>query len=210
VDSGWKGIAESVLAEAGIVVQRDSSALIPYLDSDWSSLRTRFRSATRTWWGPGDAVYPFGLEQLPLPGDRFSSFCALVLAEGESDALAVREHFASHEDAVAVHYYALGVPGANCFRPEWRVVCEPYDLLYAVGDGDPAGRRFVHDVRRIVPWARPVVCPDGLDLRALLQSEGLQSVLPLLRASDAFVEKEYAVLHGNDLDHARALVAGEP
>jgi hypothetical protein len=209
VSAGWKGIADLVLAGAGIVIDSDGVAAIPYGDSDGSLLRTRFRSGTRAWWGPGEDMSPFGLEQLPWPDDCFPSFCALLVTEGESDALAAREHFAFHGDAVAVHYDVLGVPGATCFRPEWRVVCEPYDVLYAVGDGDAAGQKFAFDIRRIVPWARPVVCPEGRDLRDLLQEHGIEPVLGLLRESDRAAEAEYALLHAPDLETARAWLEGQ-
>jgi hypothetical protein len=204
VSAGWKGIAHAVLAGAGIVIDSDGVAAIPYRDSHGSLLRMRFRSETRAWWGPGEDVYPFGLEQLPPPGDRFPSFCALLLTEGESDALAAREHFAFHDDKFALHYDVLGVPGATCFRPEWRVVCEPYDLLYVVGDGDDAGQNFAYDVRRHVPWVRPVVCPPGCDLRDLLQKQGIEPLLALLRGADAVVEAEYALLRADDVETAQA------
>lgn len=200
--SGWKGIADTVLAEAGIVITAGVAA-IPYRDSDGSLLRMRYCTPERTWWGPGDGVHLFGLEQLPHHGSCHPSYCALLLTEGESDCLAAREVFNLHADARAVEYFAVGVPGARSFKPEWRVVCEPFDLVYVVGDGDKAGRDFAWSVRRHVPWVRPVVCPDGRDLRDLLQTYGLTPVVELLRAADALAESAYALAPAPDPIHTR-------
>jgi hypothetical protein len=204
VVSGWKGIAESVLAEAGIVVSSDGLASIPYRDSGGALLRMRYRTPERSWWGPGEETYPFGLERLPHPGSRYPSYCALIVAEGESDSLAAREHFDLYDDEQAVEYFVLGMPGARSFRPEWQVVAAAFDLVYVIGDGDEAGHAFAWDVRRHVPWARPVVCPDGRDLRDLLQAEGLAPVRALLRAADADADLEYALLLAPDSTHHRA------
>jgi Protein of unknown function (DUF3631) len=204
----WRGIDPDVLAEAGVSMNADGVAEIPYRDRDGSVLRMRYRSDARSWWGRGEEIVLFGLETLPRPGDPYSGFCALILTEGESDALAAREHLRGHEDDVAVRYLVLGCPGARMFRPEWRAVCEPFDVVYVVGDGDDAGHAFVSDVRSEVVWARPVVCPEGRDLRDLLQREGVGALVPLLRGADETARLQDALFHAPDLATAETWLEG--
>jgi DNA primase len=59
-------------------------------------------------------------------------------------------------------------------------VIEPFDLVYAIGDGDQSGREFAWRVRGAIPWARPVVLPEGRDLRDLLQAGDEQQLHDLL------------------------------
>jgi hypothetical protein len=191
---GWKAISQPVLDEAGVTVEGDV-ARVPCCDSDGSVLRVRFRARKRAWWGPGDGVHLFGLETLPRPGSWLPRSGALILAEGESDCLAAREHLRFHTDETAISYWVLGVPGARAFQSEWRIACEPFDVIYAVGDGDAAGRAFAFSTCEHVPWVRPVVCPEGRDLRDLLQHDGLDALLGLLREADALAEAECLFPH---------------
>jgi DNA primase len=127
----------------------------------------------------------FALEQLT----GFDRGDPLLITEGESDTLAARE----------AGFQALGCPGAHAFRPEWRDLIEDFSRIHAVGDGDEAGQSFAWSVRAAVPWARPVVCPTGEDLRSLLQSGRRGEVEALLADADEMARLEHAVLEAPDL-----------
>lgn len=187
----WKGIASDVLSAAGLY--RDASGLvhIPYRGLGGATVRERIEAPSgRRWWSDGEGISLFGLERMPA----YSRQSALFVGEGESDTLA----------AVESDMQAVGCPGAYAFRPEWRPLVEDFALLYAVGDGDPAGVAFTWAVRRAIPWARPVVMPDGFDLRALLQLRQQTVVWRQLAAADQMARLEHAVLNAADLATARA------
>jgi hypothetical protein len=170
--NGWKGLAPDVLAEAGVELDR-GSIRVPYRDRGGRELYCkRFGREHRSWYEPtGISLVPFGLETLPAEGSRFPRYCALLLCEGESDALAVRDVLRHREDARAVRYLTLALPGASSWRDEWRSFLRPFPLVYVLGDGYKSGRRMNRRVRSAVPWARPVWLPDGCDVRALLQAD---------------------------------------
>ena len=204
---GWKGLSGSVLAVAGVYVDERGCVHLPCRSRRGDVLRERIVAPDgRRWWGPGVGIHLFGVETLPS-GPIVSSVAVLV-CEGESDALAAREAFKHHEDDRAVSYIALGCPGASSWRPEWRALLEDFALVYAIGDGDDAGRRFVWSVRASLPWSRPVVCPEGRDLRELLQAGKFDLVVSLLAEADYLARLEDAVFHAPNLVAAEHWLGG--
>lgn len=200
----WKGIASDTLAEAGLVVER-GRIRIPYRDRAGRTLFWKvFGRSGHSWYEPpGVELVPFGLETLPPEGSSFPRYCALLLCEGESDALCVRDALRAHP-----HILALGLPGAGSWRDAWRAYVEPFPLVYVLGDGDEAGRRMNRRVREAVPWASPVWLPDGEDVRSLLQRDP-DALWPLMHAADVDARLWAALLRSHDLDTFRRLLAGE-
>ena len=180
----WKGISFLVLDEAGVTIADDSLVRIPYRLPDGRTFRERFIAANgRTWWGPGSQLIPLGLET--LPSQEKASRSALFVAEGESDTLAIREAFAEPSAGNPITaYYALGLPGAGTWRPDWALIVEDFNVIYLLGDGDAAGRRMIEAVHRDLPWARPVWLPDGEDARSILQTQGPRALDPYLDRAD--------------------------
>lgn len=180
----WKGLPRCVLAEAGVEV-RDGLVRVPYRDIEGATHNVRlFAPPGRCWWErTGLPLRPFGLETLRRPPhDR-----GLLVAEGESDALALRASF-------SWGYDVLGVPGATSWHREWRSYAEPYAAVYALGDGDEAGRRLAASVRRDVPRARIVPIPADEDARSLLQREGPGALDWLLEEADRLARLERELL----------------
>jgi hypothetical protein len=194
---GWKDISATVLEDACVYEDARGYVHLPCRNQEGEVLRERIVSGSRRWWGPGSGVHLFGVET--LPGTASRPYCGVLLTEGESDALAAREAFDLHEDRVAVFYVAVSCPGANAWQPEWRELFEDIDVIYVVGDGDAAGSRFTESVRRSLPWARPVFCPEGRDLRSLLQEGEFDLLISLLDRADQAVRLEDAFLHAPDL-----------
>ncbi len=130
--SGWKGLALDVLAAAGVELDR-GTVCVPYRDRDGRELyRKRFGRNGRSWYEPaGIELVPFGLETLPAAGSVHPRYCALLLCEGESDALCVRDVLSRFRDNVL----ALALPGAGSWRDSWRSFVEPFPLVYVLGDG---------------------------------------------------------------------------
>ena len=206
--TAWKGIAPDVLAAAGVEHDR-GSVRVPYRDRDGRELYCkRFGREHRSWYEPaGISLVPFGLETLPSTWCRYPRFVALLLCEGESDALAVRDVLRHRDDDRAVEYLALALPGALSWRNSWRTFLKPFPLVYVLGDGDEPGRRMNRRVRSAVPWARPVWLPDGSDVRALLQADP-DSLDPYLELADRDALLWAALVLSPDLPTFRRTLAG--
>jgi 5S rRNA maturation endonuclease (ribonuclease M5) len=171
----WKGLPCAVLVDAGVV--RDGGLVrIPYRLADGGLYAERVVAPSgRRWWAPGDGrpMIPFGLERLTAsPHDR-----GLLVAEGESDALALRAWF-------GWGYDVLGIPGATAWRAQWRRHLLPYAAIYVFGDGDAAGREMAFAICRDFPRVRTVPVPDREDVRSLLEREGPGVIDELLGEAD--------------------------
>jgi hypothetical protein len=182
--TGWKGLPGYVLNEAGVRRDRDVVRL-PYRLPDGSLYANRVVADNgRRWWEPGDGrpVIPFGLDR--LEDSPYRRYRVLAVCEGESDALAVWAALAHHGVDV------LGIPGAGTWKPEWRDYIaktdERYAAVYAVGDGDDAGRHMNDAVVRDVPDACAIWLPEGDDARALVQRDGGDALLDLFAEADRY------------------------
>jgi hypothetical protein len=192
----WKGLRPETMLAAGIHADEDGLTFIPYRLTDGPTFRTRVVAPDgRRWWSDdGQGQLLFGLELEP----GFHPELPVLITEGETDCLAARE----------LGWQALGAPGARSFRSEWRAVFERFDVIYAVGDGDAAGRIFAWTVRRCVPWARPVVLPEEADLRELLQSDRCEELEALLAEADYMARLEWAVLTSATLEECESRLRG--
>lgn len=205
----WKGVLWLVLDDAGVSCDGDR-VYVPYRRPDGSTHNRRvFAAGGRCWWeNSGLELIPFGLETLPPAAEARDR--ALLVAEGESDVLALREAFAGvTADNPIRGYHVLGLPGAGTWRPEWRRWLEPFPLVYLLGDGDAAGRELNARVKRDVPWARPVWLPEGTDARGILQEHGPQALELFLERADSDAQLWAAFTLGVDLSAAAALLRGE-
>jgi hypothetical protein len=205
----WKGISASVLEHAGVVADGELVRL-PYRRTDGTTQAWRvFAPSGRCWWDPAglDHLVPFGIEA--LPGSNEAELCALLITEGESDALAIREAFAGRTGPGRIGgYRAMGLPGAGTWRREWRSFVDPFALVYVVGDGDGAGRRMIKAVRADVPWARPLWLPAGEDARSLLQRHGPQALDGFIAEADTTALALVAFLKAANFEDFVQLVGG--
>ncbi len=205
---GWKRLSLATLAAAGVRLDR-GLVTVPYRDTSGVELyRKCVRSDGRSFYRPaGIGLRPYGLETLPPAGSCRPTYAALLVCEGESDALAVRDVLGCRDDARAVEYLALAVPGAGVWRDSWRSFLEPFPLVYVLGDGDDPGRQMNRRVRAAVPWTRPVWLPDGEDVRSLLQTDP-EALDTLLARADDDARLWAALALSPDLDTFRRLLAG--
>ena len=169
----WKGIGAHVLDEAGVAIE-ENRVRLPYFWPDGSLHRERIVLADGTrWWSTGEGLIPYGLELLPPP--KIARISILLIAEGESDALALRE-----ATCVIGGIYVLGVPGALTWKPAWSEYLAAFPEVYVIADGDRPGMMMIEKVVASLPWAIPVPMPDGEDARSLLQREGPAAVTQLV------------------------------
>ena len=84
---GWKNLSPVVIAEAN-VTRIDGLTRVPYYGLDGRDVNAKLFSEKtgRSWWERrGVGVLPSGMERLPRT--EFDEWFALVLEEGEADAL---------------------------------------------------------------------------------------------------------------------------
>ncbi len=203
----WKGIGAHVLAEAG-VEHGDGLVRVPYRAVNGDTTFWKAFAGSRSWYEPaGLSLLPFGLERLPR-SPWIAARSALLVCEGESDALAAREHF-FEGGAELLSWNALGLPGSGTWRGSWRQWLAPFPLVYLLGDGDDPGRRLNERVRRDVRWARPVRLPEGEDVRSILQRDGCPGLMPYLEAADADARLRAALVLARDVNDFECLLRSE-
>lgn len=108
--------------------------------------------------GEGDHLY-----NVPAFRERHP---AVAICEGEIDTITVDTHVLP----------AVGVPGATKWQKHWTRLLEGYERVFAVGDGDQAGRDFTARLVEMLPNAKAVVFPDGLDANAFFLQEGAEAL----------------------------------
>ena len=205
----WKGLSFLVLDDAGVGFEGDL-VRVPYRLRDGREHNAKlFAAGGRSWWETaGRELIPFGVET--LPDDDTARERALMIAEGESDALALREAFAGVTANNPIRsYHVLGLPGAGTWRREWSILAEPFPVVYLLGDGDERGREMNDAILREVPWASPVPLPPGEDARSILQCDGSRALDALLEAADGAARLCATFALAEDLATARALLRGE-
>lgn len=95
----------------------------------------------------------------------------LAVTEGELDAVVL-----NHLCGVP----AVGIPGANNWKPHYARVLEGFDRILVVGDGDTAGASFSRNVSKRLDAGVSIVFPDGEDVNSVYTSSGKGAVLTLL------------------------------
>jgi hypothetical protein len=165
----WKGLDAAALLEAGVERRHDGVVRVPYRDATGAEHNTKlFAAGGRSWWEQrGLNLIPFGLDRIAPPEQRDRR--QVWIAEGESDALALREHYAGWR---GLPVDVIGLPGAGTWRVEWAKHLNGYAAAYCFPDGDPAGERMADRITCSVRWTIRVRLPAGQDVRHIIQHDG--------------------------------------
>ncbi|MGI5531547.1 toprim domain-containing protein [Streptomyces syringium] len=116
---------------------------------------------------PGHGKY------LGLPGDPPMLFNTLalirpsphiVLGEGELDPVA--------SELAGVP--ATGLPGVTTWQDHFAPAFAGFEVVFVIGDGDPAGRKFTNDMCEILPNAQPIDLGDGYDINTFVNEKGAE------------------------------------
>lgn len=144
---------------------------IPFFAADGHVTSIRFRRP--------DWVSEAGPKYLNIDGERSRVYgVASVLgpwpeahiAEGEFDSIILRDAFGC----------AVGYPGATFWEPHHRVFFEGFQKVYIHGDGDEAGRKFVHEMSNRLRNAVPVYYPTGQDATSVYVDGGADALRRLI------------------------------
>jgi hypothetical protein len=138
--------------------QGKPSLRIPYFDKNSQEVAVRYRISMngkdRFRWNKGSKLIPYGLWKL----DELLQCCSnnggdkpnIILVEGESDAQTLWYH----------NQPALGIPGANTWKPEWADSIKELDV-YVWKEPDEGGEQFVEKICACLPDAKVIVPPSG-------------------------------------------------
>ena len=141
---------------------------IPYLrKSDWrgwSVASIRFRRI--------DGESP---KYLTTPGDKTRLYNTVVLTHNYRD-VAITEGELDAITADMVGIPAVGVPGAQTWKPYMAELFLGYRTVNVLADGDEPGMGFAKQVAKTLPNARIIPMPPGDDVNSLVMSQGKEAL----------------------------------
>ncbi|BBC53852.1 putaive DNA primase [Mycobacterium phage PP] len=96
---------------------------------------------------------------------------SIAITEGELDAIT----------AQACGLPAVGVPGADMWKPYMRELFLGYRDVFILADGDDAGTKFANTVAKMLSNSRVIPMPPGQDVNSLVISQGKHALLDRLK-----------------------------
>lgn len=110
---------------------------------------------------PGATTRLFNVTDLAVASDT------VAICEGEMDTMVA---------SALCGIPAVGVPGANNWKPHFGLLFNDFRRVFVLCDGDQAGREFGKTVAREVEGAVVVHMPDGMDVNDLYLDGGANAV----------------------------------
>ena len=146
---------------------------IPYLrrthDGDWNVVSIRFRCiADHDHTGHG--------KYKTMAGDRVWLYNTVALLNHSVD-IAITEGEIDAITASVCGVPAVGVPGAQNWKPFFRELFLGYRNVFVLADGDEAGAGFANTVAATLPNAKVIPMPTGSDVNQLVITQGKAALL---------------------------------
>lgn len=146
---------------------------IPYLrwstEFGWSVVSIRFRRI--------DGGTP---KYRTVAGDRPRLYNTPALLK-QSLTVAITEGELDCITAEACGIPAVGVPGAEGWKPHFREPFLGYQSVFVLADGDDPGMRFAETVAKTLPNAKIIPSPAGDDVNSLFVKHGAEALQERLR-----------------------------
>lgn len=137
---------------------------IPYLTPS-GVIDIRFRSLNADS-GPKYLSRPGASTHIYNIGALSQDTGMLVVCEGELDTII----------ATQVGFTAVGLPGANNWKPYYSRVLDGWDKIMLFCDGDNAGREMAKTISRELDNVFPVFMPDNQDVNDVFLAEGAEGL----------------------------------
>jgi len=134
---------------------------IPYLTPS-GTIDIRFRALSPDAAGPkymsrpGATTHIFNINALSSDAD------VLAICEGELDTVVASQ----------AGFNAVGLPGANNWKPFYSRVLADWTKIVLLCDGDNAGREMAKNLSRELDNVFPVFMPEGQDVNDVYLAEG--------------------------------------
>ncbi len=109
---------------------------------------------------PGASTHIFNVAALNTDSD------VLVICEGEIDTMI----------ATQVGFAAVGLPGANNWKPFYTRVLADWEKIMLFCDGDNAGKEMAKTITRELDNVFPVFMPDNCDVNDVFLAEGAEGL----------------------------------
>ena len=115
-----------------------------------------------------------------VPGDTGRLFNTIDIVENDQ-TIAICE---GEMDAIAAHVAgiaAVGIPGAQIWKPYFTEPFIGFETVWVLADGDPAGRSFGNTVAKKITNALVVPFPEGHDVNSFIVTYGVQALKEKLK-----------------------------
>lgn len=109
---------------------------------------------------PGAGTHIYNVSALFNDGDQ------LVVCEGEMDTII----------ATQSGFTAVGLPGANNWKPFYSRVLADWGKILLFCDGDNAGKEMAKNISRELDNVFPIFMPEGCDVNDVYLSEGSEGL----------------------------------
>lgn len=140
---------------------------IPYLTPSGSVTTIRWRNLTKM--GPKYLSSPGDIPRIYNTDALERASRAICITEGEIDALT----------AEMVGLPAVGLPGAQSWRPAWKRLFVQYDIVMILQDDDDAGKEFSYKLQSEMENARTIVMTHG-DVNSFFLKHGAAKLRKLI------------------------------
>lgn len=113
------------------------------------------------------------LKYMGIPGAKTTMFNAqavltasnyICVTEGEFDAITVN---------VKTKHPAVGIPGANNWKPYYTRILDDFDTIIVLADGDAPGLEFAKKISRELGNTNIIQMPEGHDVNSIVLKEGI-------------------------------------
>ena len=156
---------------------------LPYLsratdeDHPRGVVSIKFRSVGSQSSGVGKYAQPSGQHgRLFNSNAYFQASTSIGISEGEVDSIAASEYLGLP---------TMGVPGANGWRDEWKILMKDFVTVFVFADGDAAGEKFAYETADAIGWrSRVVSCPEGEDVSSMCAAGRASELLALMTTSN--------------------------
>lgn len=137
---------------------------IPYI-TPTGVIDIRFRSVNADT-GPKYLTRPGATSHIFNVNALTSESNVLVICEGEIDTMI----------ATQVGFAAVGLPGANNWKPFYARVLADWEKIMLFCDGDNAGKEMAKTITRELDNVFPVFMPDNQDVNDVFLAEGAEGL----------------------------------
>jgi len=98
----------------------------------------------------------------------FTAGDAIGVCEGEIDAITL---------TLKVGIPAIGIPGANAWKPHYRKLLQDFERIYVFADGDQSGQDFARHLAKELFGVVNLAMPEGEDVNSMFLAHGKEYFL---------------------------------
>lgn len=145
---------------------------LPYLTPSGSVTTIRYRNLSGV--GPKYLSVPGDVPRIYNTNALERASRAVCVTEGEIDAISTE----------IAGLPAVGLPGAQSWKPAWRRLFMQYDQVMVLQDDDDAGKEFSYKIQSNLDNARTIVMRRG-DVNSYLLEHGAAALRTLITGKEA-------------------------